>query len=83
MRLCAMCLLITPSRYPPKFVDLASYDPRIHDHEVVEEDMVVVLDAQSAPNEVGGSRSIRVECHTNDVMVILYPVNEAVNFFSF
>ncbi|KAL5662767.1 hypothetical protein ACJX0J_029892 [Zea mays] len=28
---------------------------------VVEEDMV------------GGSRSIRVECHTNDVMVILYP----------
>ena len=52
MRLCVMCLFITPSRYPPKLVDIASYDALIRDHEVVEEDMVMVLDAQSVSNVV-------------------------------
>lgn len=45
----------TPHRYQTVFGDLASYNPSIPDHEADEEVVVVVPDAQTTPNEVGGS----------------------------
>lgn len=45
----------TPHRYQTELGDLASYNHSIPDHEADEEAVVVVPDAQTTPNEVGGS----------------------------
>jgi hypothetical protein len=47
--------------------NLTPFEPPLPNHEVDLEDVVVVPDAQSAPNEVGACLGVRAECRSDDV----------------
>ena len=57
-----------PRGFSPEPENLAPSEPPLPNREVDVEDVVVVSDAQSAPNEVGVCPGVRAECDTNDVV---------------
>jgi hypothetical protein len=52
----------------PEAENLAPSEPPLPNRKVDVEDVVVVADAQSAPNEVGVCPGVRAPCGTDDVV---------------
>jgi hypothetical protein len=57
-----------PHGLSPEPENLAPSEPPLPNCEVDLEDVVVVPDAQSAPNEVGVCFGVRAECRSDDVV---------------